>query len=83
MREGSVVVDLAAEAGGNCDLCVPGQIVQHHGVSVIGFTDLVSRLPTQACLACLPLAQRAGTSCHPTHPRRPRRCTRTTWRASC
>ena len=47
MREGSVIVDLAAEAGGNCELCVPGQLAQHAGVTIIGYTDLVSRLPTQ------------------------------------
>ncbi|MEY3211326.1 MAG: hypothetical protein RIT28_1807, partial [Pseudomonadota bacterium] len=46
MREGSVIVDLAAEQGGNCELTVPGQVVQAHGVTVIGYTDLTSRLPT-------------------------------------
>ena len=48
MREGSVIVDLAAEQGGNCELTVPGQVVQAHGVTVIGYTDLTSRLPTVA-----------------------------------
>jgi NAD(P) transhydrogenase alpha subunit len=60
MREGSVVVDLAAEAGGNCDVTVPGQLARHKGVWIIGYTDLVSRLPTQVggagggrcCLRC-------------------------------
>jgi NAD(P) transhydrogenase subunit alpha len=44
MRRGSVVVDLAAEQGGNCEVTVPGQVVQHHGVHVIGYTDFASRL---------------------------------------
>ncbi|KAK2731318.1 hypothetical protein FQN55_004777 [Onygenales sp. PD_40] len=48
MRPGSVIVDLAAEAGGNCELTVPGQLNVHNGVTVIGYTDLPSRLPTQS-----------------------------------
>jgi NAD(P) transhydrogenase subunit alpha len=48
MKNGSVIVDLAAEQGGNCDCTVPGQVNQAHGVSVIGYTDLPSRLPTQS-----------------------------------
>ncbi|KAI9709504.1 MAG: hypothetical protein M1820_003264 [Bogoriella megaspora] len=48
MHPGSVVVDLAAEAGGNCEVTVPGQLIQHKGVTVIGYTDLPSRLPTQS-----------------------------------
>ena len=48
MKPGSVVVDLAAEAGGNCEITVPGQISHHKGVTVIGYTDLPSRLATQA-----------------------------------
>jgi NAD(P) transhydrogenase subunit alpha len=48
MREGSVIVDLAAETGGNCELTEPGQIVVRNGVTIIGLTDLPSRLPTQA-----------------------------------
>jgi len=48
MRDGSVIVDLAAEQGGNCALTVPGEVVVRHGVSIIGYTDLPSRLPTQA-----------------------------------
>ncbi|MBF0138516.1 MAG: Re/Si-specific NAD(P)(+) transhydrogenase subunit alpha [Magnetococcus sp. DMHC-1] len=48
MREGSVIVDMAAENGGNCELTEPGKIVVKHGVTIIGFTDLPSRLPTQA-----------------------------------
>jgi len=48
MKPGSVVVDLAAENGGNCVATVPGKLVHHHGVTVIGYTDLPSRLPTQS-----------------------------------
>lgn len=48
MRQGSVIVDLAAEAGGNCEVTKPGQTYVHDGVTVIGYTDLPSRLPTQA-----------------------------------
>ena len=36
MKPGSVVVDLAAEAGGNCELTVPGQLARHKGVIVLG-----------------------------------------------
>ncbi|TAQ85208.1 hypothetical protein B7494_g6469 [Chlorociboria aeruginascens] len=48
MKPGSVIVDLAAEAGGNCVKTVPGQMVEHKGVKIIGYTDLPSRLPTQS-----------------------------------
>lgn len=48
MKPGSVIVDLAAEQGGNCELTVPGQKVVRHGVTIIGYTDLPSRLPTQS-----------------------------------
>ncbi|CAN9182247.1 unnamed protein product [Alternaria alternata] len=48
MKPGSVVVDLAAEAGGNCEATEPGKLVDYKGVSVIGYTDLPSRLPTQS-----------------------------------
>lgn len=48
MKPGSVIVDLAAEQGGNCDLTVPGEAVTVHGVHVIGYTDLTSRLATTA-----------------------------------
>ena len=44
MKPGSVVVDLAAEQGGNCDLTVPGEETVAHGVTIIGFTDLASRM---------------------------------------
>lgn len=48
MKEGSVVVDLAAEQGGNCELTEPGEVVVKHGVTLIGYMDLPSRLPTQS-----------------------------------
>jgi NAD(P) transhydrogenase subunit alpha len=48
MRAGSVIVDLAAEQGGNCELTVPGEVVVRHGVTIIGYTDLPSRLAKQA-----------------------------------
>jgi len=48
MKPGSVIVDLAAEQGGNCALTEPGQVVQKHGVTLIGYTDLPSRLAAQA-----------------------------------
>ena len=44
MRPGSVVVDLAAEQGGNCDVTVPGEVIKHQGVHVVGYHDLPSRL---------------------------------------
>lgn len=48
MTDGSVIVDMAAEQGGNCELTVPGEVVVRHGVTLIGYTDLPSRLPTQS-----------------------------------
>ncbi|KIY72210.1 PNTB-domain-containing protein [Cylindrobasidium torrendii FP15055 ss-10] len=48
MKQGSVIVDLAAETGGNCEATRPGEVVLDHGVTVIGWTDLPSRLPTQS-----------------------------------
>lgn len=48
MKAGSVIVDLAGEAGGNCELTVPGEKVVHNGVTILGYTDLPSRLPTQS-----------------------------------
>ncbi len=44
MKPGSVVVDLAAENGGNCELTKPGEAVVHKGVTVIGYTDMASRM---------------------------------------
>ncbi|KAK1237015.1 hypothetical protein MKX07_000437 [Trichoderma sp. CBMAI-0711] len=48
MKPGSVIVDLAAEAGGNCEATKAGQMVTYNDVKVIGYTDLPSRLPTQS-----------------------------------
>ncbi len=48
MKPGSVIVDMAAEQGGNCELCEPGQAVVKHGVTIIGYTDLASRLAKQS-----------------------------------
>ncbi len=48
MRDGSVIVDLAAEQGGNCELTVPDKVVARDGVTIIGYTDLPSRLSAQA-----------------------------------
>jgi NAD(P) transhydrogenase subunit alpha len=48
MKDGSVIVDLAAEQGGNCELTEPGKVARHHGVTIIGYTDLPSRLAAQA-----------------------------------
>jgi len=48
MRNGSVIVDLAAEQGGNCELTQPGKVAEHNGVTLIGYTDLPSRLAAQS-----------------------------------
>lgn len=48
MKPGSVVVDLAAEAGGNIETTRPGEVYVYNGVTHVGLTDLPSRLPTQA-----------------------------------
>jgi NAD(P) transhydrogenase subunit alpha len=48
MKPGSVIVDMAAEQGGNCELTEPGQAVVKHGVTIVGYTDLVSRLSRQS-----------------------------------
>ncbi|OZI41410.1 NAD(P)(+) transhydrogenase (Re/Si-specific) subunit alpha [Bordetella genomosp. 5] len=48
MKPGSVVVDLAVERGGNCPLSVKGEVVQAHGVTLIGLTNLPGLLPTDA-----------------------------------
>ena len=46
MRPGSVIIDLAASGGGNCELTVPGKaVVTENGVTVVGYTDLTSRMP--------------------------------------
>jgi H+-translocating NAD(P) transhydrogenase subunit alpha len=48
MRPGSVIVDLAAEAGGNCELTVPGETVVRHGVGIVGLRNLPATVPYHA-----------------------------------
>jgi len=48
MRTGSVVVDLAAEEGGNCELTEPGEIVEKYGVTIIGIANIPGTVPTDA-----------------------------------
>ncbi len=48
MKPGSVIVDMAAEQGGNCELTEPGQAVVRHGVTIIGYSDLPCRLSRQS-----------------------------------
>ncbi|HRA22684.1 MAG TPA: Re/Si-specific NAD(P)(+) transhydrogenase subunit alpha [Usitatibacteraceae bacterium] len=48
MKPGSVIVDMAGEQGGNCELTVPGEAVVRHGVTIVGYTDLASRLAKQS-----------------------------------
>ncbi|MGZ8212540.1 MAG: Re/Si-specific NAD(P)(+) transhydrogenase subunit alpha [Burkholderiales bacterium] len=48
MNPGSVIVDMAAEQGGNCELTEPNKAVVKHGVTIIGYTDLPSRLAKQS-----------------------------------
>ena len=48
MKDGSVIVDLAAEQGGNCELTVPDKVNVDSGVTIIGYTDLPSRLAAQS-----------------------------------
>jgi len=46
LKPGSVIVDMAAEQGGNCELTRPGEVVVHQGVKILGFVDLASRMAT-------------------------------------
>ncbi len=48
MKPGAVIVDLAAESGGNCELTEPGETVEHDNVKVVGVVNLPSRLPIHA-----------------------------------
>jgi NAD(P) transhydrogenase subunit alpha len=48
MKPGSVIVDLAAEQGGNCELTEPGGVAHAQGVTIVGYTDLASRLAAQS-----------------------------------
>jgi H+-translocating NAD(P) transhydrogenase subunit alpha len=48
MRPGSVIVDLAADTGGNCELTQPGEVVERSGVTIVGQTNLPSTMPYHA-----------------------------------
>jgi len=48
MAPGSIIVDLAAERGGNVELTVPGKVIEHNGVTIIGYTNMQGRIPTTA-----------------------------------
>ncbi len=48
MRSGSVIVDLAAEQGGNCDVTKPNEVYKYNGVTIVGLTDLPSRMASQS-----------------------------------
>ena len=48
MKDGSVIVDLAAEQGGNCEVTKPHEIYQYNGVTIVGLTDLPSRMASQS-----------------------------------
>ncbi len=50
MRPGAVIVDMAAESGGNCELTRPGETVEHHGVSILGTVNIASSVPYHASL---------------------------------
>ncbi|MEM6991571.1 MAG: Re/Si-specific NAD(P)(+) transhydrogenase subunit alpha [Myxococcota bacterium] len=48
MKPGSVIVDMAAEQGGNCEVTVPGEVSTHQGVTIVGITDMPSRMASVA-----------------------------------
>lgn len=48
MKPGSLIVDLAAERGGNCELTRPGEVTAHNGVTIMGYTNLAGRVPGNA-----------------------------------
>src|SRR3546814_14955860 len=48
MKPGSVIVDLAVETGGNCELSQPGKVVEHQGVKIVGHLNVPSRLAADA-----------------------------------
>jgi NAD(P) transhydrogenase subunit alpha len=50
LRHGAVIVDLAAEQGGNCELTKAGKTIEHNGVSIIGAVNLPATIPTDASL---------------------------------
>jgi NAD(P) transhydrogenase subunit alpha len=73
MKPGSVIVDMAAEQGGNCELTEPGKVVTKHGVIIIGYTDLPSRLATQASTLYATKPLPPGRGSHQGEGRRHRR----------
>jgi len=48
MKLGSVIIDLAAERGGNCELTQPGKVIDHNGVTIIGIENLAGTVPLHA-----------------------------------
>ena len=48
MKTGAVIVDLAAESGGNCELTQAGKTIEHHGVVIMGPMNLAGEMPTHA-----------------------------------
>ena len=48
MKPGSIVVDLATSRGGNCEVSVQDKITEHHGVTLIGYSNMVGLVPTTA-----------------------------------
>jgi NAD(P) transhydrogenase subunit alpha len=50
MRAGSVIVDLAADTGGNCELTEPGEVVEREGVTIVGITNIASTMPYHASM---------------------------------
>ena len=48
LKDGSVVVDMAAEQGGNCEVTKPGEVYKYNGVTIVGVTDLPSRMANQS-----------------------------------
>jgi NAD(P) transhydrogenase subunit alpha len=78
MKPGSVIVDMAAERGGNCELTEPGKAVVKHGVTIIGYTDLNSRLAKQSSTLYATNLFRLARSCA-----RPRTASSTsTWKTT-
>ena len=48
MADGAVIVDMAADSGGNCELTEAGEVVEHHGVHIVGMANPPSGMPTHA-----------------------------------
>ena len=48
MRPGSVIVDMAVETGGNCELSLPGEVVEREGVTIVGLPNLAATVPQHA-----------------------------------